>query len=123
MNIMKSFLVALVAVSVLVHYYFYSENSKATLAKTIADLENRNSVLRETSQASNQIYEDQIRELVTDLQNVTAEKNLAKTEGFIAGAVDATSRPDRYQAVWHSGYDRGTENQKEMDKAVEAIKK
>lgn len=67
------------------------------------------------------IQNDQIQELISLVHNNNQKVESAKTEGYVAGVIDATNRPDHYQAVWHNGYDRGTEVQKDVSSIGSAL--
>lgn len=55
------------------------------------------------------IQDDQIRELIASLQQSNQSNESLKTQGFIAGALDTVNRRDASMAIWHSGYDRGSD--------------
>lgn len=115
---MKTLLSAMLVlvVSAFVHYYIHADNRRQVDATRIA-------VLEETLRMHDAIYDDQVRELANNLQTALAEKNFAKTEGFVSGVADAQQRPDHYSQIWHNGYDRGTSVQQDLMKVQEASKK
>lgn len=68
------------------------------------------------------IEADQIRDLLYQLSQARADVEFAGNKQFVLGVVEAITHPDRYKEVWHSGYDRGTANQKYVDESPEAAK-
>jgi len=60
------------------------------------------------------IQDDQVRELISSLQQANQRNETMKTEGYVAGAMDVIVRPDHYMAIWHEGYDRGSAVQQDV---------
>lgn len=60
------------------------------------------------------ILEDQTRELAMSVSNLTAESEASATRNFVLGVMAASKNPDYYNSVWHDGYDRGTQVQKQQ---------
>lgn len=61
------------------------------------------------------IQDDQIRDLVMASQQNDSRVESAKTEGYVAGTIDAINKKDHYNAIWHHGYDRGVAVQMEAE--------
>jgi hypothetical protein len=70
--------------------------------------------LLKASSAKENIQDDQIRELISDLQQAHQQNESVKTEGYIAGVSDVINKPDHYMAIWHQGYDRGSAVQQDI---------
>jgi len=60
------------------------------------------------------IQDDQVRELVSSLQQANQRNESMKTEGYVAGAMDVIDRPDHYSTIWHEGYNRGSAVQQDV---------
>ncbi len=67
------------------------------------------------------IQNDQVQELLSAVQNSTQKIEAARTEGFVSGVVNATNKPDHYQAIWHNGYDRGALVQKDAESVQKTL--
>ena len=59
-------------------------------------------------QKAKEIEQDQSLDLMYQLTQAKLENSSLATKYFVAGVVEAVSKPDRYSEIWHSGYDRGT---------------
>ena len=68
------------------------------------------------SEKSKEIEEDQSKDLMYQLTQCKIESESLSTKYFVAGIVEAVSKPDRYSEIWHSGYDRGSSVQRYADK-------
>jgi hypothetical protein len=67
------------------------------------------------SQRAKDIETDQSIDLMHQLTQAKLENSTLATKYFVAGVVEAVSKPDRYAEVWHAGYDRGTAVQQDAD--------
>jgi len=102
-------IIAVCAMTLTGHMYLYSTHKVETLKQTV-----------ELSEKARQIENDQVRDLMYALQQ-EKDKNIAiQTQSFVAGVLDAIENKDRYQQVWHAGYDRGTEVQMLADQTKPA---
>jgi hypothetical protein len=59
------------------------------------------------SEKAKSIENDQSQELMYQLTQMKAEMEAAGTRQFVAGVVEAVSKPDHFTEIWHNGYDRG----------------
>jgi hypothetical protein len=101
-----------VAIATLIGHYALNNQ------RQMASLE----VLVKAGDQKDRIQTDQIRELIYNLQQASQKNETSRNEGFIAGVIDAMQKPDHYMAIWHNGYDRGSEVQKEVINASYALK-
>ena len=69
------------------------------------------------------INQDQVVELMNKLRDIQIEKETTKSSGYVAGVLDTLQRPDHYSAIWHNGYDRGTDVQQQMAQTIEKHQK
>lgn len=69
------------------------------------------------AEKAKEIEGDQIRDLLYQLSQFRADADFAGNKQFVLGVVEAVTHPDRYNEVWHAGYDRGTANQKYVDES------
>lgn len=60
------------------------------------------------SEKAKQISDDQINELMYMVSNLRNEKDSISTQQFVAGVVDSIRNKDNYNAIWHDGYNRGS---------------
>jgi hypothetical protein len=60
------------------------------------------------TQKAKEIEQDQSQDLMYQLTQAKLENESLATKYFVAGVVEAVSKPDRYAEIWHAGYDRGT---------------
>jgi hypothetical protein len=67
------------------------------------------------AQQAKQIDSDQIRDLMYTLTNSKMEQESIGNRQFVAGVVEAVTKPDHYSEIWHNGYDRGTAIQQYAD--------
>lgn len=72
---------------------------------------NKIKLIDELDAKSKQIDQDQIRDLLYELQNLKNEKSIFSSASFAAGIIEGINKKDQYDKIWHSGYERGTENQ------------
>lgn len=70
--------------------------------------------LRVSSQAL-KIEASQASDLMYQLQQIRGDQNSAATQNFVAGVAAAVDDRDRYSAIWHNGYDRGSQVQQYAD--------
>jgi hypothetical protein len=68
------------------------------------------------SEKAKEIEEDQTQDLMYQLTQHKIESEALATKYFVAGVVEAISKPDRFSEIWHSGYDRGSSVQQYADK-------
>lgn len=99
--------VGLLVATLAVHYGLY-------LNQRVYQME----MLVKLSGERERIQNDQVQELLSMTQHTNQRVESARTEGFVAGIVDGTNKPDHYQAVWHNGYDRGTAVQKDVESVM-----
>ena len=90
------------------HYYFYTE-SKINRIQSMLDI----------VEQKDKINNDQVIELMNKLREFQIEKEATKSASYVAGVLDMLSRPDHYNAIWHNGYDRGTDVQQQMAQTIE----
>lgn len=62
--------------------------------------------LRLTERALN-IEAAQVADLMYQLQQSRVDQSAAATQNFVTGVVSAVEERDRYNEIWHAGYDRG----------------
>ena len=74
-------------------------------------------VLVRAADQKERIQADQIRELISNLQQANVKNENLRTEGYVAGVTDMINKPDHYMAIWHHGYDRGSSVQTDVIKA------
>lgn len=99
----------LIAVGTLAgHYYIYTEGRINRLQSMLNIVEQKD-----------KINNDQVVELMNKLREFQTEKEATKSASYVAGVLDMLSRPDHYNAIWHNGYDRGTDVQQQMAKVIE----
>lgn len=55
---------------------------------------------------------DMIQDLMMQLSNAKSENLTIGSQQFIAGVMAATKNPDRYNEIWHAGYDQGIDVQR-----------
>lgn len=103
----KHFFVYILLVSLFAHYALNAESRLARL-NDLLQIANRESA----------IQYDQMAELSANLQQANNRNENQKTQGFIAGALDATQRKDHYTAIWHDGYNRGVSTEQEAHKVI-----
>ena len=82
------------------HYYFYTESKINQIQTMLSIVEQKD-----------KINNDQVLELMNKLREFQIEKEATKSASYVAGVLDMLSRPDHYNAIWHNGYDRGTDVQ------------
>ena len=77
------------------------------------------------TQKAKEIEQDQSQDLMYQLTQAKLEDKSLATKYFVAGVVEAVSKPDRYAEIWHAGYDRGTAVQvdSELLKSIYTSKK
>lgn len=63
------------------------------------------------SDKARQIESETIRDLMHANRRLGEEHAAEKNSAYVAGVVTAINNPDHYNAIWHAGYDRGTEVQ------------
>jgi len=49
----------------------------------------------------------QVADLTYQLQQSRVDQSAAATQNFVSGVVSAVEERDRYNEIWHAGYDRG----------------
>lgn len=69
-----------------------------------------NQELRITQKAK-EIEQDQSQELMFQLSQSKMENSAMATKYFVAGVVEAVTKPEHYSEIWHAGYDRGAATQ------------
>jgi len=57
------------------------------------------------------IEADTIRDLMYSNRQTTERYEAEKNASYVSGVVATLTKPDHYNAIWHDGYDRGTEVQ------------
>lgn len=65
----------------------------------------------ELSDKARTIDQDQIRDLLYAVNQLKTEKESLATQYFVSGAVSVLEDKERFQGIWHDGYDRGAEVQ------------
>ena len=105
---MKSLLAILLVVvsSVFVHYGIATRSEISRLENTIKLLDERNTTT-----------ENSLRDMIYAYQQLETKAEFEKQTSFISGIAEAvrdSEREDYYTKVWHNGYDRGHEVQKQM---------
>lgn len=55
---------------------------------------------------------DLVQDLMMQLSNAKSENLTIGSQQFVAGVMAATQNPDRYNEIWHAGYDRGVNVQR-----------
>lgn len=70
--------------------------------------------IRLAQQAKN-IDNDNIRDILHELSQVKMESEATSSRQFVAGVIEAITKPERYSEIWHSGYDRGVSVQQYAD--------
>jgi len=88
------------------HAHIYTSNQTKMLKENV-----------KLTEQARQIEHDEVRDLMFALQEERGKNEVVAAQSFVAGVVDTLNRPDHYQEIWHSGYDRGTEVQKYADSA------
>jgi len=78
---------------------------------------NKINLLQEVEKKSKQIDQEQIRDLMYELQNLKNEKSAFNSASFVAGIIEGMNKKDQYDQIWHSGYERGTQNQILVDES------
>ena len=71
----------------------------------------RNNVLQSEmslTQQARRIDADELREVLYHLTQAKADQQASEIKNFVAGVAAAVSNPEKYQEVWHAGYDRGS---------------
>lgn len=53
------------------------------------------------------IEASQVADLTYQLQQSRIDQSAAATQNFVSGVVSAVEERDRYNEIWHAGYDRG----------------
>lgn len=99
--------------SVVAHYYIYSENKIERLESVI-----------EYSDRAREIADDQIRDLMYELKAAKSENEMVATRNYVSGVVETIKRPEHFDQIWHDGYDRGTEVQimaSKVEKEIELV--
>jgi hypothetical protein len=64
------------------------------------------------------IETQQSEDLAQQLSQLKAENLAIGTRQYIAGVIDTFSRPEKYSAIWHNGYDRGMATQQYADQLM-----
>jgi len=59
------------------------------------------------SEKSKKIADDQIAELMYTNSNLNTEIQSTAAKNYTAGVVDAITKKDQFNAIWHDGYNRG----------------
>lgn len=95
---MKFFLATLAVLTLAAHFCFHCY-------RKVDDLETQ---LKIASQKE-KIDQDQIRELIYLNDDLSRNKEVVKSQGYIAGILDGIKREDHWNSVWHDGYNRGSE--------------
>lgn len=106
---MSKMLAVYVGVAVVTLIGHYTLNTQ----RHMANLE----VLVRAADQKERIQADQIRELISNLQQANVKNENLRTEGYVAGVMDMINKPDHYMAIWHNGYDRGSSVQADLIKA------
>lgn len=99
----KTFVVCVAVVTLFGHYTL-------NLQRKVDQLE----AMSKLSIQKDKLDNDQIRDLMYSVQQLTTKNETLKTEGFVQGVVSAVNRPNYYQSIWHAGYDRGSEVMADM---------
>lgn len=63
------------------------------------------------ARAGSRLAADQIADMTYELSKLRDEREMTATQNFVAGVTALITRHNDYEAVWHSGYDRGVEVQ------------
>lgn len=63
------------------------------------------------TQKAKEIEQDQSQELMFQLSQAKMENSSLSTKYFVAGIVEAVTKPEHYSEIWHAGYDRGAATQ------------
>lgn len=107
---MKSFVIAVAAVTLIGHWAIYVHGQNSALRVSL-----------NASYQSERLLKDQIVEYVNVLSQKSIKDESLKTQGYIAGVTDTINRTQvpvgersEYFAIWHNGYDRGTDAQIQM---------
>ena len=82
------------------HYFIAAENQKSQMRLTV-----------ELSDKARAIEGETIRDLMHANRQISQEKEAIGSGRYVAGVVDALQRPEHYDAIWHDGYNRGTETE------------
>ena len=53
------------------------------------------------------ISDDQIQELMYITMRLNSEKESSNTQQYVLGAVEAVKNPEKFNQIWHDGYNRG----------------
>lgn len=96
--------VVVCVVTISVHIQIHTHNRTLILEESVKLVEQ-----------ARKIEHDEVRDLMYMLQDEKGRSESVATTSFVAGVVDTLNRPEYYQEIWHSGYDRGTEVQKYAD--------
>ena len=60
------------------------------------------------TQQARRIDADELREVLYHLTQARSDQAAAEIKNFVAGVAAAVTNPEKYQEVWHAGYDRGS---------------
>ena len=93
---------AIIAVLTLFGHYAINAQGEASRLKQLIEL----------SDKARAIESETIRDLIHSNQRLAEQNASEKNAAYVSGVVTALQKPDHYSAIWHSGYDRGTEVQK-----------
>ena len=63
------------------------------------------------SDKARQIESETIRDLMHANRRIGEQNEAEKNAAYVSGVVATINKPDHYNAIWHAGYDRGTEVQ------------
>lgn len=68
------------------------------------------------TEKAKEIQDDQVNELTYQIYRLQTETQQAETRQFISGVVSTIKNDPRenYSGIWHDGYNRGLEQQKEV---------
>jgi len=61
---------------------------------------------------ANRIEENMVQDIMMQLTNAKYENSTVGSQQFVAGVLAAIQDPDRYNEIWHAGYERGTDVQR-----------
>jgi hypothetical protein len=59
------------------------------------------------SETARNLSDDQIQELMYITMRLNSEKESSNTQQYVLGAVEAAKNPEKFNQIWHDGYNRG----------------
>ena len=94
----KRWLIVLAAVAFLEGQLLFLQYQKNNLLQSELSL----------TQQARKIDSDELREVLYHLSQARSEQQTAEVKNFVAGVAAAVTNPEKYQEVWHAGYERGS---------------